>query len=198
MEQWILEEREGDVARVDELGFMQPGREWLAWARISRHFKSSNLTLSRPGENQAASPVSSLAWAGILAQARISQLVQISLSLNRPLPRLSEILKGYVKNRSRPEGCISERYIVEEALDFFTGYLEDGDFLGIPKPQYAKGTSGEGITMCARSWKPRLIQRFSLERERCIWEGEILGYTGGFSPERELYHPGEKWQFWAV
>ncbi|KAF1881598.1 hypothetical protein Lal_00039814 [Lupinus albus] len=46
-------------------------------------------------------------------------------------------------------------------------------------------------------WKPRLIQRFSLERERCIWEGEILGYTGGFSPERELYHPSEKWQFWA-
>ncbi|KAF1888991.1 hypothetical protein Lal_00039646 [Lupinus albus] len=41
-------------------------------------------------------------------------------------------------------------------------------------------------------WKPRLIERFSLERERCIWEGEILGYTGGFSPERELYHPGEK------
>ncbi|KAF1888535.1 hypothetical protein Lal_00011308 [Lupinus albus] len=50
----------------------------------------------------------------------------------------------------------------------------------------------------SNSWKPRLIQRFSLERERCIWEGEILGYTGGFSPERELYHPGEKWQFWAV
>ncbi|KAF1868064.1 hypothetical protein Lal_00034005 [Lupinus albus] len=49
-----------------------------------------------------------------------------------------------------------------------------------------------------QSWKPRLIQRFSLERERCIWEGEILGYTRGFSPERELYHPGEKWQFWAV
>ncbi|KAF1876719.1 hypothetical protein Lal_00031534 [Lupinus albus] len=43
-----------------------------------------------------------------------------------------------------------------------------------------------------RSWKPRLIQRFSLERERCIGEGEIVGYSGGFSPERELYHPREK------
>ncbi|KAF1863071.1 hypothetical protein Lal_00018918 [Lupinus albus] len=37
-----------------------------------------------------------------------------------------------------------------------------------------------------QSRKPRLIQRFSLERERCIWEGEILGYTGGFSPKREF------------
>ncbi|KAF1864882.1 hypothetical protein Lal_00031845 [Lupinus albus] len=32
-----------------------------------------------------------LAWARILAQARISQLVQISLSLKRPLPFLSEV-----------------------------------------------------------------------------------------------------------
>ncbi|KAF1871057.1 hypothetical protein Lal_00020791 [Lupinus albus] len=38
---------------------------------------------------------------------------------------------------------------------------------------------------------------FSLERERCIWEGEILGYTGGFSPERELSRLGEKMSFWG-
>ncbi|KAF1866913.1 hypothetical protein Lal_00018299 [Lupinus albus] len=44
----------------------------------------------------------------------------------------------------------------------------------------------------------RLSERFSPERERITWEGEILGYTGGFSPERELSRLGEKWQFWAV
>ncbi|KAF1884286.1 hypothetical protein Lal_00042938 [Lupinus albus] len=49
-----------------------------------------------------------------------------------------------------------------------------------------------------RSWKPRLIERLSPERERITWEGEILDYTGGFSPERELSRLGEKWQFWAV
>ncbi|KAF1891346.1 hypothetical protein Lal_00016977 [Lupinus albus] len=49
-----------------------------------------------------------------------------------------------------------------------------------------------------QSWKPRLIERFSPERERITWEGEILDYTGGFSPERELSRLGEKWQFWAV
>ncbi|KAF1873956.1 hypothetical protein Lal_00013921 [Lupinus albus] len=32
------------------------------------------------------------------------------------------------------------------------------------------------------SWKPRLIERFSPERKRISWEGEILDYTGGFSP----------------
>ncbi|KAF1864983.1 hypothetical protein Lal_00004356 [Lupinus albus] len=60
--------------------------------------------------------------------------------------RYMKILKGYVKNRSRLDGCIAEQYIVEEALDFCTGYLEDDDFICIPKPRYAKGTSGEGIT----------------------------------------------------
>ncbi|KAF1890832.1 hypothetical protein Lal_00037402 [Lupinus albus] len=49
-----------------------------------------------------------------------------------------------------------------------------------------------------QSRKPRLIERFSPERERITWEGEILDYTGGFSPERELSRLGEKWQFWAV
>ncbi|KAF1869530.1 hypothetical protein Lal_00017105 [Lupinus albus] len=54
-------------------------------------------------------------------------------------------LKGYVKNRTRPEGCIVERYIVEETLDFCIGYHEYGDFIGIPKSPYAKRTYGEGI-----------------------------------------------------
>ncbi|KAF1860212.1 hypothetical protein Lal_00033408 [Lupinus albus] len=55
-----------------------------------------------------------------------------------------------------------------------------------------------GNGLAYQSWKPRLIERFSPERERITWEGEILDYTGGFSPERELSRLGEKWQFWAV
>ncbi|KAF1863128.1 hypothetical protein Lal_00015610 [Lupinus albus] len=45
------------------------------------------------------------------------------------------------------------------------------------------------------SWKPRLIERFSPERERITWEGEILDYTGGFSPERELSRPARNGNF---
>ncbi|KAF1891571.1 hypothetical protein Lal_00015171, partial [Lupinus albus] len=44
----------------------------------------------------------------------------------------------------------------------------------------------------------RLSERFSPERERLTWEGEVLGYTGGFSPERRLSRLGEKWHFGAV
>ncbi|KAF1891530.1 hypothetical protein Lal_00012422 [Lupinus albus] len=56
----------------------------------------------------------------------------------------------------------------------------------------------ESVIGILNSWKPRLSERFSSERERITWEGEILGYTGGFSPERELSRLGEKWKFWAV
>ncbi|KAF1870711.1 hypothetical protein Lal_00026374 [Lupinus albus] len=37
-----------------------------------------------------------------------------------------------------------------------------------------------------QSWNPRLSERFSPGREKLTWECEILGYTGGFSPRREM------------
>ncbi|KAF1894051.1 hypothetical protein Lal_00003967 [Lupinus albus] len=44
----------------------------------------------------------------------------------------------------------------------------------------------EDFSISQKSWKPRLIERFSPERERITWEGEILDYTGEFSPGREM------------
>ena len=37
------------------------------------------------------------------------------------------ILKGYVKNKARSEGCITERYIDSECLTFCSMYLNDVD-----------------------------------------------------------------------
>jgi hypothetical protein len=34
-------------------------------------------------------------------------------------------LKSYVRNRSRPEGCIAEGYVAEECLTFCSLYLAD-------------------------------------------------------------------------
>ncbi|KAF1855395.1 hypothetical protein Lal_00035529 [Lupinus albus] len=44
----------------------------------------------------------------------------------------------------------------------------------------------ESVIGILNSWKPRLIERFSPERKRISWEGEILDYTGRFSPGREM------------
>ncbi|RVW76434.1 hypothetical protein CK203_056883 [Vitis vinifera] len=40
-----------------------------------------------------------------------------------PFERYMKVLKGYVQNHNRLEGCIAECYIVEEALEFYTEYL---------------------------------------------------------------------------
>ncbi|XP_024046598.1 uncharacterized protein LOC112100952 [Citrus clementina] len=41
-------------------------------------------------------------------------------------------LKDYVRNRYRPEGCIVESYIAEEALAFCAEYLSNCDVIGLP------------------------------------------------------------------
>ncbi|KAL6329317.1 hypothetical protein AAG906_016209 [Vitis piasezkii] len=49
-----------------------------------------------------------------------------------PFERFMKVLKGYVQNRNRPEGCIVECYIAEEAIEFCTEYLSNVDAIGIP------------------------------------------------------------------
>ncbi|KAI5328133.1 hypothetical protein L3X38_027529 [Prunus dulcis] len=46
-----------------------------------------------------------------------------------------KVLKGYVQNRTRPEGCIAERYIAEEAVEFCTQHLSDVSTVGVPSSQ---------------------------------------------------------------
>ncbi|KAI5355305.1 hypothetical protein L3X38_008200 [Prunus dulcis] len=52
-----------------------------------------------------------------------------------PFERYMKVLKGYVQNRTRPEGCIAERYIAEEAVEFCTQHLSDVSTVGVPSSQ---------------------------------------------------------------
>lgn len=72
-----------------------------------------------------------------------------------PFERYMKILKGYVKNRSRPEGCIAERYIVEEAIEFCSGYLSSLQYsAGLPRSRHlgiiTGGMTGQKIVMVSR------------------------------------------------
>ena len=49
-----------------------------------------------------------------------------------PFERYMKVLKGYVKNHNRPEGCIAERYITEEASELCSSYLSGVYSIGIP------------------------------------------------------------------
>ncbi|KAI5411415.1 hypothetical protein KIW84_056483 [Lathyrus oleraceus] len=62
-----------------------------------------------------------------------------------PIERYMKILKGYVKNRSRPEGCMVERYIIEEAIEFCTEYLSNVQSIGLPKSQLVEKKEGKNL-----------------------------------------------------
>ncbi|KAH9803018.1 hypothetical protein KPL71_001620 [Citrus sinensis] len=47
-----------------------------------------------------------------------------------PIERFMKILKGYVKNRARPEGCIAERYIAEEYASVCSKYIKQAAEIG--------------------------------------------------------------------
>ncbi|CAL2229917.1 unnamed protein product [Prunus armeniaca] len=49
--------------------------------------------------------------------------------------RYMKVLKGYVQNLTRPEGCIAEWYIAEEAVEFCTKHLSDVSTVGVPSSQ---------------------------------------------------------------
>lgn len=48
----------------------------------------------------------------------------VSLRWMYPFERVMKPLKQYVKNKARPEGCMVATYAIEEALGFYTEYIQ--------------------------------------------------------------------------
>ncbi|KAI5316906.1 hypothetical protein L3X38_036613 [Prunus dulcis] len=73
--------------------------------------------------------------------------VAIRSVLEKPA-RYMKVLKGYVQNRTHPEGCIAERYIAEEAVEFCTQHLSDVSTVGVPSsPKMGVSKPLSGCTM---------------------------------------------------
>ncbi|XP_026439258.1 uncharacterized protein LOC113337940 [Papaver somniferum] len=66
------------------------------------------------------------------------------LAIRSILPE--HVLKGYVRNRNRIEGCIAEGYIAEEAVEFCTEYFKNVVTIGIPIVGTATTTENFGGT----------------------------------------------------
>ncbi|XP_042457144.1 uncharacterized protein LOC122041507 [Zingiber officinale] len=48
-----------------------------------------------------------------------------------PYERFMKTLKGYVKNRARPKGCIAECYLAEEQMIFCSAYIKKASSIGV-------------------------------------------------------------------
>ena len=61
-----------------------------------------------------------------------------------PVERYMKILKRYTKNLYRLEASIVERYIAEEAIEFFSEYIEKAKPVGLPESRHDDKVGGKG------------------------------------------------------
>lgn len=47
-----------------------------------------------------------------------------------------KVLKGFVKNRSNPEGCMVEKYNAEECTSFCAPYIKEAAQVGVQQSRY--------------------------------------------------------------
>jgi hypothetical protein len=80
-----------------------------------------------------------------------------------PFERYMGFLKGYVRNRNRPEGSIVEGYISEEVIEFCTSYLEGVKSIGVPESRHSgklEGVGGVGMKIIAPSRESLQLAHF--------------------------------------
>ncbi|XP_042396485.1 uncharacterized protein LOC121986592 [Zingiber officinale] len=67
----------------------------------------------------------------VLDRNRLEQLEENIAETLCMLERFMKMLKGYVKNRARPEGCIAECYLAEERMRFCSAYIKKAACIGL-------------------------------------------------------------------
>ena len=76
--------------------------------------------------------------------AQIKALGPIFLHQMFPFERLMSVLRKYVRNRYRPEGCMVNGWSTEEAVEFCTYYL-DLNRMGVPVSRHEGRLGGRGM-----------------------------------------------------
>ena len=65
-----------------------------------------------------------------------------------PFELYVKVLKGYFRKCNMLESCIVQRYVVEEALEYCTVYLDNLEAIGVPKNRNERSIidiNGHGI-----------------------------------------------------
>ena len=66
-----------------------------------------------------------------------------------PFERCMKVIKGHVRNRNKPEGCIAEETIAEETIEFFSEYHKSMETIGIPPEKHETYDNEEGKPLSA-------------------------------------------------
>ncbi|GJY59992.1 reverse transcriptase domain-containing protein [Tanacetum coccineum] len=71
------------------------------------------------------------------------------VSVADPVTTAGEVIKGHVRNRNKPEGCIAEETIAEETIEFFSEYHKSMETIGIPPDKHETDENEEGKPLSA-------------------------------------------------
>nr|GEV41877.1 hypothetical protein [Tanacetum cinerariifolium] len=64
-----------------------------------------------------------------------------------PFKRYMKAIKRYVRNKNRPEGCITEETIAEETIEFFSEYHKTMKTIGIPPDKHVTNENEDGTPL---------------------------------------------------
>ncbi|XP_028196670.1 uncharacterized protein LOC114381608 [Glycine soja] len=80
-----------------------------------------------------------------------------------PVERYMKVLKGYTKNRHRPEASIVERYVAEECIEFASQYIDSLKPVGVPASRHDQPIAGKAIgpNLNVPTWKGYDINNYS-------------------------------------
>ncbi|KAL5549480.1 hypothetical protein UlMin_004711 [Ulmus minor] len=85
------------------------------------------------------------------------------------MERYMKILKGYVRNRHRPKGCIIECYIAEEAVEFCSEYLANARTIGVPKGIEERIESRSGFKVIPTDYKTFVQTLYPMKPKNEKW-----------------------------
>jgi hypothetical protein len=74
----------------------------------------------------------------------IVQLRPMFLHIMMSFERMNGVIKGYVHNRSRPDGSIAKGLLTEECISFCTNYLNIENHVGLPVNKHLDRINGWG------------------------------------------------------
>ncbi|KAK1679749.1 hypothetical protein QYE76_040597 [Lolium multiflorum] len=100
-----------------------------------------------------------------------------------PFERMNGVIKGYVRNRSHPDGSIVQGWL-KECISFCTNYLDIEDPVGLPQNKHLCRFEGVGHREARH---PHHLRRYrSVARPARIGRvtGSIAGVAGGVSASR--------------
>ncbi|GJS89133.1 hypothetical protein Tco_0771769 [Tanacetum coccineum] len=113
-----------------------------------------------------------------------------------PFERYIKKLKGYVRNKAKPEGSIEEGYVVEEALTFSSHYFRDirQRHVDNDKDPEVSTTSELFALACRPTWTPISVNSCVVDGLRYVVHSRDEHRTTQNSgicspgPDREMYH----------